>query len=150
MSLAVTDEISDTDGALVRIEVGLTKADRRRRRRVGQPIPQPVEMMAVLDTGAQTTCVAPTAVARLALPIKNARLTNAPGVAGLQSTVTREVSLTILHPSGDPAAHLIIPVLEVAELDLGTLGYDALIGRDVLARCVLTYDGPAGSFTLGY
>ena len=31
-----------------------------------------------------------------------------------------------------------------------TSGYDALIGRDVLAKCTFTYNGPANSFTLAY
>jgi hypothetical protein len=150
MTASFTEEMSADTGAVVRIEVGLTKADRNRRRRVRQAIPQPVELMALLDTGAQTTCINPATAVRLVLPLKNARLTNAPGLSGLRTTLTREVSLTILHPSGDPLLHLVIPVIEVTELDLGSLGYDALIGRDVLAKCVLTYDGPANSFTLSY
>ena len=39
---------------------------------------------------------------------------------------------------------------EVIEYPLSALGYEAILGRDVLASCVLIYDGTAGTFTLTY
>ena len=58
---------------------------------------------------------------------------------------------TIMHPDGDPRLDLVIPALAVEELSqLAQFGVDVLIGRDVLASCVLVYDGPAGSVTLAY
>jgi hypothetical protein len=36
----------------------------------------------------------------------------------------------------------------VIEKDLRDAPYDVVIGRDMLARCVLTYNGKAGTFRL--
>jgi hypothetical protein len=38
----------------------------------------------------------------------------------------------------------------VLEQPLGQLGYQLLIGRDVLAACLFIHDGPASRFTLAY
>ena len=40
------------------------------------------------------------------------------------------------------------PVLPVAEFPLENQGFKVLIGRDVLAGCVLVYNGPIGHYTL--
>ncbi|MBY0527846.1 MAG: hypothetical protein K2R98_30900 [Gemmataceae bacterium] len=60
------------------------------------------------------------------------------------------MSLTITHPSGDSQAQLVFRNLPVIQQPLGQLGYQALIGRDVLERCLLVYDGPAKRYTLAY
>jgi hypothetical protein len=42
----------------------------------------------------------------------------------------------------------LVLTVPVVACDLTSQGFDALIGRDVLGRCQLHYDGPAGTFTL--
>lgn len=49
-----------------------------------------------------------------------------------------------------PAGNLSIPTLAVVEARLTMQGFDALMGRDVLSKCVLIYDGFAGTFTLSF
>ena len=61
-----------------------------------------------------------------------------------------EVRLTVVQPSGNAALDLVLPELPVVELSLAALGYQALIGRDVLTGCRFLFDGPAGRFELGY
>jgi hypothetical protein len=58
--------------------------------------------------------------------------------------------MTITPPSGDPRLHLVITDLTLAEVPLTALGYEALIGRDVLGRCRSLDDGPRGRFRLIY
>jgi hypothetical protein len=55
-----------------------------------------------------------------------------------------------LHPSGNPRSNLVLHSHPVIEQPLGQLGYGLLIGRDVLKRCPLVYDGPSGRLTLAY
>jgi hypothetical protein len=55
-----------------------------------------------------------------------------------------------LHPSGVPRQNLVFPDLNVLELPLNTIGYQAIIGRDVLARCLLLYNGPGQRFVMKY
>jgi hypothetical protein len=58
--------------------------------------------------------------------------------------------LTVLHPSLRRRSHLVLPDHHVVEQPLGVLGYQAVLGRDVLAGCLVVYDGPAGACTLAY
>jgi hypothetical protein len=60
------------------------------------------------------------------------------------------VSLTLVHPSRSAKANLVLRNHPVLEQPLGPLGYQALLGRDVLAKCLLVYDGPSATFTLAY
>jgi hypothetical protein len=55
-----------------------------------------------------------------------------------------------LNPTGNAQDHLVVPDLSVLELSLSSLGYQALIGRDLLARCRFLYDGPGNAFRLTY
>jgi hypothetical protein len=62
-----------------------------------------------------------------------------------------DISLTVLHPQAGRRSHLVLSTLLVVDKALSpSLGYQALVGRDVLERCLLIYDGQAGQFTLGY
>jgi hypothetical protein len=58
--------------------------------------------------------------------------------------------LTVIHPSGDPALHLVLADLLVIDVPLRHLGYEALIGRDVLDACRFLYHGPRNRFRLAY
>jgi hypothetical protein len=60
-----------------------------------------------------------------------------------------DVSLMI--PSGTPTPPLFVQNLAVmcAEL-LAAQGFHALIGRDILSRCLFAYNGTANLFTLAY
>lgn len=61
-----------------------------------------------------------------------------------------DVSLLIPHTSPDEYA-LFLPTIPVAEMYLlGPLAVHALIGRDVLDRCLLIYDGRNQRFSIGY
>lgn len=146
------------DGAVVRVRVTIDRPTLLRLRLARQPVPQPVDVLALLDTGAECSCVDPSVAARAALPIYGFGFASAPGTnvkppsgfggAGVNSLHT--AGLTLLHPAGGVDQHLVVPDVIVQALPLTKLGFDALIGRDVLAACVVVYDGPAGSVTLAY
>jgi hypothetical protein len=138
------------EGALVAVEVGLSQTEVRRLRSAFRPIPAAVALHALLDTGAECSCVDPRAVATLALPFANVGLANIPALGGLAPITQYEACLTIVHPSGDSRLNLVVDGLFLAEVPLAALGYEVLIGRDVLARCRFMYDGPGGRFLLRY
>ena len=150
MTVSLDDRFVLRDGPQVRVRVELTRAAVLVRRRAGQAVPQPVELSALIDTGADCTCLDVSVVRRLGLPLQTATFVFAPGVRGLGFTPQREASLAVLHPTPHPNLELRFPSLPVAELDLRGVRCAALLGRDVLARCVLTYDGPRAAFTLAY
>jgi Retroviral aspartyl protease len=137
-------------GALVRIQVSVSRSQMLDLRRAGSPIPQPVELEALIDTGSDSTCVDPTAIAPLGLRVHKYTMTNVPAAGGFSFAVEREAGLRIIHPSGDPSRNFIEAALPVVELPLGQHGYQALLGRDLLDRCRFRYDGPARTFALAY
>jgi hypothetical protein len=146
------------DGAVVRVRVAIDRPTLIRLRGARQAVPQAVDVVALLDTGAECSCVDPSVAARAALPIYGFGFASAPGTSikppsgfgGVGVNTRHTAGLTLLHPSGAVGQHLVVPDVIIQALPLNNLGYDALIGRDVLASCVVVYDGPAGSVTLAY
>jgi hypothetical protein len=145
------------DGLRVQVQITLGRPEILRRRQAGLPIPQPHTATALIDTGAERTCIDPSIVPRLSLPVVNPGFVSAPGAGtgpaifgGATFGFTYEAGLVILHPVTKPPSSLVIHELEVETLSLAQFGIEAVIGRDVLASCVLLYDGPAGSATLAY
>jgi hypothetical protein len=84
------------------------------------------------------------------LPFSGSVTANLPGHGGLTVNALYDAGLTIVHPSGNPRDNLVVRDLTVLEVSLAALGYQVLIGRDVLARCRFLFNGPAGRFTLAY
>jgi hypothetical protein len=146
----LTAPVVTPDGPLVRILLGPSRSQVHSLRLAGRPLPQPVELTALVDTGAEVSAVDPGVITGLGLPLKAAGLANVPATGGPTETWARPASLSILHPSNQPILNLVISALDLFEVPLTGLGYEALIGRDVLSRCVLIYDGPAAVFTLAY
>lgn len=138
------------EGALVDVQVVWTVIGAQQLRMALQPVPPPVQVRAVLDTGADATCLDTAVVQALGLPFGGATLANVLAAGGMLARSQHDASLTMLHPSGDPKLHHTVQSLLIIELHLRSLGYDALIGRDVLDRLTFLYHGPRGRFRLSY
>jgi hypothetical protein len=62
-----------------------------------------------------------------------------------------DVSLTIPHPCGNRRLHLTRHVIPILHINLPAfLGYEAIIGRDLLDDCLFWYDGPNHVGVLGW
>lgn len=142
--------LTPNDGAFQTVRIGLTHMAAVSLRRSGSPVPPAQEVSALIDTGAEVTCIDPSVANRLGLIPKNVGLLNVPAVSGLTVNYLYDVTLVIPHPTAATPQQLIVPDLEVSEFPLNSRGCEALIGRDVLAYCVLIYDGLSGTFTLSY
>ncbi len=65
------------------------------------------------------------------------------------TTDTYDIDLAIYRTPNDPP--LLMPNLRVAACELFLKqGIHALIGRDVLRKCILVYNGDIGMFSLGF
>jgi hypothetical protein len=140
----------DRDGALLNIEFGVSASAIQNLRASHRPIPQPVSAIAVVDSGAEVTCLDTSLVQKLGLSVVGFSTANVPAIGGVHFSAMHAVSLTIRHPSGHAGGNLVIPDLPVLEVPLGVLGYHSLIGRDVLAKCHFVYDGPGSWFEFSY
>ena len=87
---------------------------------------------------------------QLGLPLAQVTLANVPALGGLRAGTHYHASLTLIHPSGDPQQNLVLQNLLLLEMPLAGLGYQTLIGRDVLDRCDFLYGGRRQRFTLAY
>jgi hypothetical protein len=113
-----------------------------------QQIPAPVAGFALIDTGATRSCVDSQVISSLGV--------NPIGITSLGTARGR--SQHHLYP-----AKFNFPAMKGFEIEFGSVvGVDlsgqgagkmqiiALIGRDVLSRCILIYHGPKGSFSLAF
>src|SRR5438094_411584 len=66
------------------------------------------------------------------------------------TTRAKRFRLDVLHPSGSARDNLTERDFRILEIDLAYLGYQVLIGRDLLARCRFMYDGKARRFDLEF
>jgi predicted aspartyl protease len=94
---------------------------------------------ALIDTGASNTCVDEQAAKELGLPVID--------VANMQSATHEK------HPCNVYPVQIVSPVVTLNSprtmgAALASQGLLVIIGRDVLQRCNLFYNGPAGQFTL--
>jgi Aspartyl protease len=144
----ITASLVHDSGAIVRVEVGLSIVELKRRRHERLPIPQMKTINALIDTGTQITCLSPDCAKSLDIPLTGVRLVNAPGITGVIPTTFREIRLSISTTTSEAAVLIDVPYLPIAELDLTGMEFDAVLGRDVLKKCVFIYDGPNESFTL--
>ena len=134
-------------GPLFQVEVHIPSVLATVMANVGQTIPPPVTGWALIDTGATYTAIDDGAATKLGLS---------------------PVGVTTGGTAGGPATHSLYPVRlmfpgvgldrefeQAAGVNLtgqmvGNHQIIALIGRDVLSGCVLTYNGVAGLFTLAW
>lgn len=137
-------------GILVDIQVGWSASGTQSLRAALRPIPPLVDAKAILDIGAETTGLDVSLVQTLGLVPSNFTLANFPAGSGMVIAREHEVGTTIVHPSGNTGLNLMIANWSIVELPLRALGYQALIGRDLLARCRLVYNGPRSRFRLAY
>src|SRR5688572_2195607 len=91
-----------TDGALVDVLIGFSQLEVRRLRLRGSPIPHPISVHALLDIGADSTCVDPQSLGNLTLPLQGISFANVPALGGLMPAIERDASLRIVHPANDP------------------------------------------------
>jgi predicted aspartyl protease len=122
---------------------------RKLRAAAKKPIPQPIIIKALIDTGASCTCINETDLSKLGLPARGTTLIHTPSTGGTPATVLQyDVSLMLAHlPSLGFKYFSTVPVIAT---DFSSRPFKALIGRDVLKECLLVYDGGAGIFSLAF
>ena len=138
-------------GPILLVYIGVSQARQAALAAAGQQIPQPVPIQALIDTGASGTCVDPSVLSMLGLTPTGVVSVNTPST-GNQPHIAQQYDVSLVIPGGLPTHPQLwfanVPVI-AAQL-LVAQGFQALIGRDILADCLFTYNGQTGQFTLAY
>jgi hypothetical protein len=136
------------DGLCFEALVGLDAPETAARLTARQPIPAPLRVRGMIDTGSNVTVLDATIIQRLGLVTQYQRTTH--GITGPVSVNVCYVSLSVTD-FGDPTAPwLAHPLLHVMELPVPLPDIELLLGLDVLMGCKLLVDGPARQFTLEF
>lgn len=136
-------------GPLMDAWVGVSDARRTTLLLLNQAVPNPVQIRALVDTGASGTCIDPSVMAPLGLTPKGQVQMCTPST-GVTPHIADQYDVSIFIPCGsNPPLTLRTVGVACVEL-LASQGFHALIGRDILRACLLTYNGTTGTFTLAY
>lgn len=148
--MPVLKGILQPEGALVDVQVCWSAGQVRQLRQAHQPVPPAIDARALVDTGAEITCEDGALIQQLGLPLAQLALANIPALGGLRIGAHYHAGMVVVHPSRAPGRDLVVQNLLILEVPLAGLGYQALIGRDLLARCDFLYAGRRQRFTLTY
>jgi hypothetical protein len=113
--------------------------------RAGLPIPPPITVAALIDTGASCTVVTSGIPAQLGLQPMGSRLVNTPTS---QKVPCPTYAIRIIFPSTGGIKSSVGFDAVVMEAPLQGQNIQCLIGRDFLQHAILIYSGPDEMFTL--
>ena len=137
-----------TKRPIVTLYVAIGRDDAAAYREVGRSLPDPLNVRALVDTGADRSVVALSILKKLGLnPVGQTDLYTAS--TGGQPEV-RDDYVVDLSFSGDKPGRLAEDLIVVGSDGLSGLSVEMLLGRDVLGNCLLVYDGPNRRFSLAY
>jgi predicted aspartyl protease len=128
-------------GPCVQVTVGVAQTIAEQLLQQGQPVPQPVSGMGLIDTGASTTCIDDAIARQLQLPVIDVVQMSSASHASTQQNVY-PVKIELVGSGID------INVPQAIGAALSAQGIVALIGRDFLQHCTLFYNGITGQITL--
>lgn len=135
------------EGALLDLAVGPSLLRQEALKKAGQSQLAPMRVRGLVDTGASLTVIDTRIIAALQLaPTGMADVITA--TTGTIPTQLHQfdVQMSIMHPVMAYSFH----VLPVIAAELSFQGFDVLIGRDMLADCLLLYDGRDRRFSLAF
>jgi predicted aspartyl protease len=113
----------------------------------GLTVPPPITVNFLIDTGASCTVVDQATIAPLGLaPTGETRVCTPTTGGGTESRLQYDVALMLYHTDNSRLFQS-IPVIAT---DLSRQNIGGLLGRDVLEKCLLVYDGAVRNFSLAF
>jgi hypothetical protein len=132
--------------AIVELYVGMADVQAGPLRELGVAVSPPRRVRALVDTGAGRSFVMESVLEGMGLsPVGDIAVHSATTGGEPETAPLYVVDLDL---AGDVTGRVAPSLAVVGGKDLIPTGGEALLGRDVLTGCVLTYDGPAGRYTL--
>ena len=124
------------------IAVGPSLPERKAAQKLGKKAIEPQPVRALIDTGARRTVITPLAAKRCGLVSVSPTKIFVVGGGEVQGAV---YSAQVVFP-GTPLASW--PVIEIVGANLHHPEIECLIGRDILRRWIMEYDGPSGQLVI--
>ena len=115
-----------------------------------QQIPNPTRGIFLIDTGASTTAVDESLITPLAINPIGATQIHTPSTNGNPQHCFQYDVMLFIPPAGPGEMGHIVESLPVTAINLSNQGIHGLIGRDVLEKCVLVYNGTLNLYTLSF
>lgn len=129
-------------GPCIQVTVSVAQAIAEQLVQQGKVVPEPISGMALIDTGASSTCIDQGAAEKLGVPVINVVKMASASHAETDANVY-PIAIEIIGPGININATAMGAALAAQDLLV-------LIGRDVLQHGMLVYNGVAGSITLSF
>jgi hypothetical protein len=133
-------------GPLMQVQVEVPQALAAYLSKQGQPIPAPQSGWALIDTGATRTCVDRDVLTRLGVQPTGTVKTGT--AAGQVEQLLFPAKLSFPAAGNFQVEFGSVIAVDLRGQTIAGTNVVVLVGRDVLSRCLLVYNGPAGIFTL--
>lgn len=135
-------------GPVVDVIVGVSIPRLGALQAAGLPIPQQKMGKFLIDTGASCTCIDIDLMNSLGIEPTGSTSIQTPSTNGTHHTCSLyDVMIFIPCPN---ANGFLVEAIPIVETHLSSQGIDGLIGRDILDKCTLIYNGTANMFSLNY
>lgn len=137
-------------GPIVSAVLAISRPRAHALQQAGHSEPEPVSFAAMVDTGASSTCLDASLLEPLQLTPTGQVKISTPS-SGQEPVWMEQYDVTLLIPGPDGSPPLVFPTIPIVALkNFATAHYGGLIGRDILAECLLSYNGTARLLTLAY
>ncbi len=133
-------------GPLLQVQVEVPQALASFLSEKGETIPAPQPGWALIDTGATRTCVDKDILGRLGVQPTGTVKTGT--AAGQVEQLLFPAKLSFPAAGGFQVEFGSVIAVDLCGQTVAGANVVVLVGRDVLSRCLLVYNGPAGIFTL--
>ena len=134
-------------GPVIDIGIGVTEARAKALQAAGKVVPPARKIRGLIDTGASCTAVDTKVLKMFHLQPTGSVPIHTPSTQGIARNADQyDVRLHLLH------SDMVLPIDAVPVVDaaLANQGIEALIGRDILSRCLFVYDGQSAMFSLAF
>ena len=131
------------NGPIVEIQLWVSRSLQEILKKKRQPIPEPVKVTAMIDTGASGTVVNPNVIQALGIQPVGVTAIKTPSTTA--PVLCHQYELAVLFPN-----NVIVDSCIAVEAPLQGQHIQCLIGRDILAHGVLIYTGYTNTFTLSF
>jgi hypothetical protein len=137
------------DGAIVVVLVGVSKNRQALLEKHGFPIPKQIPVNAQLDIGSFATAFLPTVFTSLGVMPFGVIPVRTPSTKPGQPCLCDQFDVSVTFLSGmTPITVSSVHAIASDDFDRHVDGVNAILGRDILDKCILNYCGPDRIFQL--